>query len=81
MSVQCVACKNFSLRGNCRSSIGMASQGYGICSFGTVGQFQSAIFPRHCAKFAKVDAEIEAKRVQWLDKQKAEFLKRIEKWN
>jgi len=81
MTIQCVACKHFTLRGNCRSSIGMASQGYGICSFGTVGQFQSAIFPRNCAKFSPVEVEVKAKRLAWLDKQKAEFLKRIEKWN
>lgn len=79
--VTCAACQNFTLRGDGRSSIGMASQGYGICKFGKTGEFQSAIFPRHCAKFSQADAEIEEKRVAWLDKQKAEFLKRIEKWS
>jgi hypothetical protein len=63
MSVQCVSCKAFSLRGS-----ELAEAGFGKCGFSTkAGSYVSARHPRECERFSAVDSEKERKRREWLD--------------
>jgi hypothetical protein len=67
MTVQCIACKAFSLRGS-----EMSADGFGHCSFSTMaGSYVSARHLRECERFSAVDAERERKRREWLEAQYA----------
>lgn len=71
--VHCIDCEHFNLR----ASKAMAEQGYGHCSLGPIGKFQSAVFDRTCQSFKAVDRDTSAKRRQWLDEQRVAFRKSI----
>lgn len=63
MTVQCVACTNFSLRGS-----ELAQHGLGSCAAKRRHEYVSAVYPRECWNFARADAEREAERRAWLEK-------------
>lgn len=62
----CVECRRFTMR--LRSD--MARLGYGNCDKGKPWQFESATFPRVCAKFDQADDDLVAGRLDWLKKQR-----------
>lgn len=74
MTVQCIGCVHFSLR----TAGPMAKQGYGHCELEhRSGRFESATFPRTCASFSPVAADVSDCRRQWLDEQQGQFQKMI----
>lgn len=64
MTVQCVQCTNFSLKG-CPA----AQHGFGNCRHDKVGNYQSARYERTCAKYSPADADVAKARMAWLEKQ------------
>lgn len=75
MTVQCASCENFTLQNaDGRSGTELAKQGYGTCRhIPGPGNYQSARFERHCAKFAETDKATIIKRVNWLATRRQEF--------
>jgi hypothetical protein len=69
MTVECIACRSFALRGS-----DLADNGFGICGLSRqeAGAYVSARYPRDCPTFSAVDAEKERKRREWLDARYAE---------
>jgi hypothetical protein len=62
VTVQCVACLNFSLRGS-----ELARHGFGNCAKKSRCEYPSAVYPRYCQQFVQADADQEAARRSWLD--------------
>ncbi|WP_237173023.1 hypothetical protein [Paracandidimonas lactea] len=74
MTVQCIACRHFNLRGAGQ----MARQGFGHCALrGSAAVFQSATFERLCPRFEAVDADTVAKRTTWLNWERRRFFEEI----
>ncbi len=74
MTVHCIDCEHFSLR----DAAGMAKQGYGRCAQEPrKSAFESASFPRNCAKFEPVDADTADKRRAWLDWERKRFIQEV----
>ncbi len=69
MTVECVACDNFSLReaGN------MAKHGFGNCKSGEPWVFQSATKPKDCAHFTPAEKGRADERRAWIEKQQAQM--------
>lgn len=63
MTVQCVTCDRFKLRGS-----DLARYGFGLCPLRPAWQFQSASYPRECAHHAPAAAEQVEQRRAWLAK-------------
>jgi len=64
MTVQCVTCRQFSLK-----SSAMAKHGLGVCKQGKPWEYQSPSYPRDCAKYSQADADTAQARMAWLKKQ------------
>ena len=65
-SDQCITCKHFTLR----LSSSMAKAGYGNCSFEKPWTFESATFPRVCAKHDPTETHLVEGRENWLNNQR-----------
>jgi hypothetical protein len=64
MTVQCISCRSFSLRGGAE----LAPFGFGHCRLTPKGAGNvSARYPRECPKFSAADPETERKRREWLE--------------
>lgn len=71
MTVQCIACKHFSMR----EAGQMAKQGYGHCAFvPSKAVFQSSSFKRQCRQFEAADQDTVDKRIAWRDWEQKRFL-------
>ena len=62
MTVQGITCQHFTLRES-----PMARQGFGKCAKARAYEFMSAVYARVCAKFTPVEAEVAAKRREWME--------------
>lgn len=62
MTVQCIACANFMMRGS-----RMAREGYGHCSKGRPYEYMSAVYERSCASHLQHDDKTVAERKAWLE--------------
>lgn len=60
MSVQCVTCSRFTLRG-----APMAREGFGCCSLKKPSESVSARYPRECRSHEQAEADVVEKRVAW----------------
>ncbi|MBN9401337.1 MAG: hypothetical protein J0I30_00730 [Burkholderiales bacterium] len=73
-TVQCVACRHFSLR----SAGEMAGLGAGNCAFERRVSFVGALCERQCDRFARGSRETEQRRRQWLVAKQETFNRSIE---
>lgn len=63
MTVQCIACQNFSLQDAGKE---FAALGFGQCSKKVGMAHQSARYPRECSTFSPADEGVAEKREAWL---------------
>ena len=70
MTVQCVSCSRFSFK---EVSKEWLAQGFGLCDQREKFIVYGAKRERDCATFAAADANVVAKRIEWLKAREAEI--------
>jgi hypothetical protein len=65
MSVRCVECSNFALRGS-----KLACNGFGHCALKRASEFVSGVRSRECGNFRQADGNAVAARMDWLDQRR-----------
>lgn len=64
MTVQCVTCARFDLRG---APAGLARSGFGCCEKRSKSEFVSIVYPRECQWHKDAEASVVEKRRAWVE--------------
>lgn len=65
MTVVCVDCANFRLKGS-----PVAKSGFGLCKFGEEWEYHSALYAKECRQYVAATDSVVAPRKEYLDDRK-----------